>query len=459
MSVQELRFINETSCMLLETCDPYQVQLDLSKEFSLNEAYFGKEGLKGIQSAMHDCLNTIRIDRMIDITDYSVNKKLEKECEKAFGFKKIHIIWNDSALFHNSTGTLTGSRIVPYTKAAALRLFGKKVIVESPIGYYNKEHDLVCYICLDSNIFIDKNLTDEEAVAVLLHEIGHNFDYTLGSFLTHFTNIYLSINEIMNDPEITIDSNAIKKTVVIFQALMNISPVKGLFAWLMHIDTWLTSKIPSIGIFIRLGGDILNSGIALLSAAMLPKALYNTAKKLATDPALLLNTGISTLNSMLVRHGEYYADSFTASYGYGPQLTTALEKLGDKTSDLRGDLPVLNCFWSLAELEQELTSVLYVPLYSKSRRVVDTTGLHGSNQMRVKSIMNKLQAELKDPHVTPEMKKDIQRELDDIYAIYTEAIMKPNSEAVAIFRKFMDAYMNGRDKVPLLSKIVQKNRA
>ena len=66
---------------------------------------------------------------------------------------------------------------------------------------------------------------------------------------------------------------------------------------------------------------------------------------------------------------------------------------------------------------------------------------------------------MKDPHVTPEMKKDIQRELDDMYNIYNECIMKPNSKAVEIFRKFMDLYMNGRDKLPLLSKIVQKNRA
>lgn len=37
--------------------------------------------------------------------------------------------------------------------------------------------------------------------------------------------------------------------------------------------------------------------------------------------------------------------------------------------------------------------------------------------------------------------------------------MKPNSKALYYFRKFMDAYMNGKDKVPLLNKIVQANRA
>ena len=455
MSVANLRFLNETSGLLLETCNPDQVKIDLSKEFSLNEAYFGKDPMKDIQAAMSECLRIIKIDRMMDITLYPCNKALEKACKDAFGFKRVHIIWNDSVYFNGSICTVVGSRIVPYTKAAALRLFGKKTIVESPIGYYNKQHDLICYICLDSHSFVDKCLTDEECVAVLLHEIGHNFDYTLGSFLTQFTQIFATLNQVIVNPDLN-GASQFTKNVMIIQALQNLAPFKGLIAWITHIDTWLTSKIPELGEIIRILGDAYHKVVALLTAAFLPRALVKTASAIAASPAFLLNAGIVGLNSIMIKHGEYYADSFSASYGYGPQLVTALEKIMDKTSDLRVDMPVLNAFWSLAEIEQELTNALYVPVLAPTMRV---SGDHGSNQQRLKSLMNKLQSELKDPHVTPEMKKDIQRELDDMYTIYNECIMKPNSKAVEIFRKFMDLYMNGRDKIPLLSKIVQKNRA
>ena len=126
------------------------------------------------------------------------------------------------------------------------------------------------------------------------------------------------------------------------------------------------------------------------------------------------------------------------------------------TSDLRTDVPVLNAFWSLAEIEQELMSSLYIPICTgnSQQQNLSVQGDHGSNQQRLKSLMNKLQNELKDPRITPEMKKDIKRELDEMYTLYNETIMKPNSKAVEIFRKFMDAYMNGKDKVPLLNKIV-----
>ena len=120
MSVANLRFLNETSGLLLETCNPDQVKIDRSKEFSLNEAYFGKDPMKDIQAAMSECLRIIKIDRMMDITSYPCNKALEKACEDAFGFKRVHIIWNDSVYFNGNICTVVGSRIVPYTKAVSV---------------------------------------------------------------------------------------------------------------------------------------------------------------------------------------------------------------------------------------------------------------------------------------------------------------------------------------------------
>ena len=457
MSVAGLRYLNETFGILSENCNPDLLKLDQLRELSLNEAYFGKDVMKDIQEAMNECIKTINIDRMIDITNYPCNKKLEKACEEAFGFKRVHIIWNDSVMFNSNFCTITGSRIVPYTKDAALRLFGKKTIVESPIGYYNKQHDLVVYICMDSNIVSSKNLTNEEVVAILLHEIGHNFDYTFASFLTQFTQIFASLNDIFTNKENPGKiANAIKNTV-----LYNITPVKGIIAWITHIDTWLTSKIPAYGELIRMCGNLISKINSLMVVVFLPGALIKSAASFIVSPGLFLNASIIGLNNIFVRHGEFYADSFAASYGYGPQLITALEKLMDMTSDLRTDVPVLNTFWSLAEIEQELMSSLYIPICTGNdqQQNLSVQGDHGSNQQRLKSLMNKLQNELKDTHITPEMKKDIKRELDEMYTIYNETIMKPNSKALYYFRKFMDAYMNGKDKVPLLNKIVQANRA
>ena len=70
MSVAGLRYLNETFGILSESCNPDLLKLDQLRELSLNEAYFGKDVMKDIQEAMNECIKTISIDRMIDITNY-----------------------------------------------------------------------------------------------------------------------------------------------------------------------------------------------------------------------------------------------------------------------------------------------------------------------------------------------------------------------------------------------------
>lgn len=78
MSVAGLRYLNETFGILSENCNPDLLKLDQLRELSLNEAYFGKDVMKDVQEAMDECIKTIKTDRMIDITNYPCNKKLEK---------------------------------------------------------------------------------------------------------------------------------------------------------------------------------------------------------------------------------------------------------------------------------------------------------------------------------------------------------------------------------------------
>lgn len=141
----------------------------------LSEAYYGR---KQVQK-MRDAMDKIRLaylknpDLNLNFNS-DVNKNLQQAICDAFGFKRCTVYWTNSTNIRNGPFTMPTSRVLADD--------GKTYIVNgaNPNGYYDKDHRMAVVISSDLCLFGDPiNLTTDEMVGIFLHEIGHNFDYTM----------------------------------------------------------------------------------------------------------------------------------------------------------------------------------------------------------------------------------------------------------------------------------------
>ena len=141
------------------------------------------------------------------------------------------------------------------------------------------------------------------------------------------------------------------------------------------------------------------------------------------------------IGETFTRKSEIYADSFAAAYDYGPELTTALEKLDRYAT--RGPLDdngsVLAPFYSLANLDQELMAAFEG---------------HGTTQMRIKRINAALDYNLEHCDLTPSQKSELlaeQKRLNRVYDRYVNAPPAVRDRAAAAFRRILDNWYNGKN--------------
>lgn len=119
---------------------------------------------------------------------------------------------------------------------------------------------------------------------------------------------------------------------------------------------------------------------------------------------ILLN--IVTLGATQGYLGERFADGFAASYGFGEALTSALGKFGGNgisydniIDDAVGSIPIVSHLYAAACIPGMLLWGL-----------VD---VHPSFENRAYSIINDLKSDLNDPSLSPAMKKQLQKEINE----------------------------------------------
>jgi hypothetical protein len=258
------------------------------------------------------------------------------------------------------------------------------------------------------------NLNERELLAVILHEIGHNFYY----------NPMLIVRELLT---------------VVFMPYMLIVRwgISGAYKVLDEIRNSVKKNIPFlsnlIGTYHNLDTQIkeLFREYDLIDSFV---AMFKRIVSSGGNPIVLLS------NSVAGYGAERGADSFATKYGYGPELVTGLKKIRNPSNTIGHNMR--KKMGKFGEVSNDLYSVTF-DLYN-----MFTFNEHPNANQRASSMLKKLERDLKTNDYPPEVKADLEDEIKRMKKMYQTI---NDNEGNTTIRKgwyeALDAITNGHSDI------------
>lgn len=379
------------------------------------ESYYGKlPEFTALEAAFDRLIKRARSEgNKCNPNKYKENKEISGIFKKVFGFKDAIIYWIPSYDVNAFTICIQ-----------SLMLFGEsKDFIEkrSDKGFYDTSHRSVLTVYVYTGMLEkDLNITAREMVAIVLHEIGHNFDYSL----YHMVNFIIDAIYCMGSNIIWVDNN---------RRIEDVNKIK--------MDNYDYLKSESEAIY-------NDQNQRDKDAEAYKKSLQKYANKgwfkgvlklLYTNIAHLLLFPVALplqLSNIGNHKGEQFADSFATSYGYGVELVSGLDKMNSRfvfTKKSRG----LQILEDLNHASMEIFSGM-------------SGEAHGTNQERCKECIKKLRRDLKNEDFPPELKNELEHEISKIEARYQELMTATPNDKLRItklWRKVCDLFFGGANNL------------
>lgn len=279
------------------------------------ESYLGKsQTLIEAEETIGELISLMKANPTADYTTHPLNKKLQSLLEKQFGFRRVYISWRRSPESLPMVGTPLSADIIVH---------GRFTIEKSKErGFYDKSYSHICLIQASSTLTSQLDLTAEEYLAILLHEIGHNFDYSVYMIINTLMEIAkkvikITINPLNNfKPTVSVKKNKILPNVLSTTGVIKTISHGLYYAYEKIVDLFPILK--KIMYQISRFGSMVTRGIEGVMSIPMLLAL----------PIEVILSPICHLIATPTRKSEEFADSFAATYGYGVPLSRALTKLG-----------------------------------------------------------------------------------------------------------------------------------
>lgn len=267
-------------------------------------------------------------------------------------------------------------------------------------GYKFKPKNNLCIVCtIYAGLLLDNTITDEEILAVILHEIGHNFadaldnDICIANKQTLITRVIVMILSIllttgMTLPVFALDTyTSLNKTKV--KTEKNAKPSNKISSTIKGFGGHLSDFFLDVNEFIsRFTFGSLNWLVKLIA---FPDKLFKVHKD---TPG---------------KKNEVLSDKFATIYGYGPALASVLNKMTNNPSP--------------AELQIEkipyIGSMMNNSYYNSIKNSFEYDE-HPQLIQRINSQIDALKFELKKDNLDPKLRKIIQKELDELMNIKKE---------------------------------------
>lgn len=385
----------------------------------LKEAYFGKlaefNEIEKYLGYIVDIANTTFGDSL----DFKLKKKatetlsksgyiekLEELFTKAFNLKKFHL-----SVYYPIT--MMGGEGNPYLNNAFTVPSGFNII-KGNLNKVTKTEMLTIGVNIDMMLIYTLKLTPQELMAVILHEIGHNFDASIFSFLALIPVIALQTEVIGNNVDPTKVVGFKLGTLPMFvMKFLSASIGNRTTTAISKFLTELLDKFPQIGTISNIVSLFFNelSGITRNSNAI----------QLAINVVMGLPTGLGTLmyaanpTNLFGYSKERFADSFATAYGYGKELASFSRKLqlGQRSviSSAAAGIPVLNAFYDLQRVILTYASMIYDP--------------HPVDATRIYTQLTKLKKDLNDPLLTKEIRNDLIKDIERMQSYIDDVILNP----------------------------------
>lgn len=303
------------------------------------------------------------------------------------------------------------------------------ITADSTNGYrFKKDNGFLIEMYMSSAMLLDDRYTDGELVAVMLHEIGHNFADC----------IYDKI-EIANNRDILLYQK-ILIAQIIFYAITVIGIPEALSKLKLYISLhnaykykkekkaqkskrgFLSglingAKAKAEGVY-----GLVNEILARLTGGASLKSYKRNAKMYKVD---------DEVRSSIGRQNEVFADKFAGVYGYGPEqasVLTKFSKLPSKAADIISKWG--GFFKDLSDkFDEELLDI-------------NDFDVHPQVMQRINAEINLLKNELKKEDLDPKIKAAIQKQLDELAEIVENNLkitkeMSKSEKALALYNQMI----------------------
>ncbi len=374
----------------------------------VNEVYFGSGNreLDALQKQFskfrENWLNKGKYNRKIN-TDPEL-QKFNRMIEKFFGFKTFALVVEPESAKNAYTFPLSGKIDIPVDTS--------KYLIKTNTGYkYSKEAEYSCMVFINSSFIVDSSFTDREVMAIIFHEIGHNFQQNFnpastvkGCLMKGLNLAFLPIRVILMIVN-PLSSEMQAKSIVGSIDALNKNVLNATEKMKNEVPGFVEAiyMIKSIGNIFK---NVVLNAILLISNAMIIynplgsiiNMIYSKAKKLIDDP-------LNILMAALGYNGEKLSDEFATIYGYGPELASAFEKMdfGGNTGLIGEDIwsdSLLNNFIDLFQLPVKF---LFDPFEEHPETIS-----RANNQLKL------LEKELTKNGIDPKMKRQIEADIKEI---------------------------------------------
>ena len=393
-------------------------ELNIMNEEIVLESYIGKtRTLKACEEILDQMRFLLKQKPTLDINNHPLNKKLCNLLKQEFGFKNAYVNWF-------RFDALTGGTTNAYTQVNAVVFFkdlGKREDDDSGVnGYYDKKHQHVLCITISTSMILYSDLTGGELLAILLHEIGHNFDNDIHKFFLHLINLASSAIMIL-------DTGKWMKEDGLRNILNNSEQIGELFGRMAFISSPL---IIGSNIYNELMGrmnQLLNTIIDIVPFARYIERASISTVRLLDEVFLVLNEDwlvfinwikekpirqamakspilfiLKCMVNVSTKKGEKYADSFATIYGYGSELSTAL------TKTTFGEISHIKMATDRFPIVSIITDLRYAFHYVVNCAMQPD---HGSDIERAVFILQTLRKELASSDLHPGLKKEVEEEI------------------------------------------------
>ena len=267
-------------------------------------------------------------------------------------------------------------------------------------GYRFKDGTNACIIIIaPTGLLFNADITDREAFALFLHEIGHNFQNIINKSMCGLNMINKclvvyklavsllldQLDFIKNIALLSVYNNKILGKVSKILNKATISDKRTIYSYCNYV----TGIVKSIG-----------TGVNQLSSL-----ISNPILRIGLFVKILTKNLLNPLDAIQKYRGEQIADKFPAMYGFGPDAYTMQVKFdGAQYSTNIGSIiqkiPIVSHFLNLIALPAEILLTL--------------TDEHPEVASRMISYVDQFENDLKDPRIDSKAKKLIKKDLDQI---------------------------------------------
>ena len=275
-----------------------------------------------------------------------------------------------------------------------------KINDDGKLSFRGNGGQFYCYIRCTTGLWSDTNFSNSEITAILLHEIGHIVQHTLGTGMQSYCTamIFAEILTCIANPA----------NIITYGTQLN-PTFRGFVNEIAKESRLITALLKGGSSLKGIGKMFTNNIVAIINAltpfgrVMIP--LSSTIASVLLNPLgtifkIVINTG--------AKGAEYSADNFPTMYGYGSDLSSALAKMeysldrttGTLTEKFMGSVPVIRA----------INDFMSIP----ATIIMSPFEAHPVTPKRINNVIKSLEAELAKSDMSPELKKEVKKSIEDM---------------------------------------------